>query len=242
MDFVAIDFETANAGRASACALGLVEVKAGRIVSEQAWLINPEQSFDRRNIAIHGITPEMVAGQPTFRELWPFIEPLIHEKNVVAHNASFDMSVLRYGLDQSALPYPSFQYWCTYLLAKKMLAGLGSYRLHILAEYFGIPLRHHDALEDARAAAVILLKLSEQAGHSGLAALAEDLGCRIGSLHSGGYTPFSIPARKPSGKKTKAAGKRPGIKSASVPAESESAQALLQHNETAASSEAPGRE
>ncbi|MFD1775594.1 3'-5' exonuclease [Paenibacillus rhizophilus] len=240
MDFVAIDFETANAGRASACALGLVEVKGGRIVSEQAWLINPEQSFDRRNIAIHGITPEMVAGQPTFRELWPVIEPLILGKNVVAHNASFDMSVLRYGLDQCSLPYPSFQYWCTYLLAKKMLAGFGSYRLNILAEYFGIPLRHHDALEDARTAAVILLKLSERAGHSGLTALAEDLGCRIGTLHTGGYTPFSIPARKPSGKKTKAAGKKSGIKSAAAPAES--AQALLQHNETAASSEAPGRE
>ncbi|WP_232238748.1 3'-5' exonuclease, partial [Paenibacillus forsythiae] len=171
MDFVAIDFETANAGRASACALGLVEVKGGVIVSEQAWLINPEQRFDRRNIAIHGITPEMVAGQPTFRELWPAIEPLVHGKNIVAHNASFDMSVLRYGLDQCSLPYPSFQYWCTYLLAKTMLPGLGSYRLNILADYFSISLRHHDALEDARTAAVILVKLAEQAGHSGLPAL-----------------------------------------------------------------------
>ncbi|WP_232229190.1 3'-5' exonuclease [Paenibacillus zanthoxyli] len=238
MDFVAIDFETANAGRASACALGLVEVKGGIIVSEQAWLINPKQRFDRRNIAIHGITPEMVAGQPTFRELWPVIEPLIYGKNIVAHNASFDMSVLRYGLDQCSLPYPSFQYWCTYLLSKKMLADLGSYRLNILAEYFGISLRHHDALEDARTAALILVKLVERAGHSGLLALAEDLGCRIGTLHTGGYTPFSIPARKPSRSKAQQAS---GNKSAAVSAEA--AEALLPNStETAATRETPGKE
>ncbi|SEN97060.1 DNA polymerase-3 subunit epsilon [Paenibacillus sophorae] len=236
MDFVAIDFETANAGRASACALGLVEVKGGSIVSEQAWLINPEQRFDRRNIAIHGITPEMVAGQPTFRELWPAIELLIHGKNIVAHNASFDMSVLRYGLDQCSLPYPSFQYWCTYLLAKKMQPDLGSYRLNILAEYFGIPLRHHDALEDARTAAVILVKLAERAGHSGLLTLAEDLGCRIGTLHAGGYTPFSIPARKPTRSKAKASGNKSSAVSA------ESAAALLQAAETAAARETLGKE
>ena len=124
MDFIAIDFETANSSRSSACALGLVEVKDGRITTEHSWLIDPQQRFDGMNISIHGITPSMVIGQPTFQDLWPTVEPLLHGQIVVAHNASFDMSVLRYCLDGISLSYPQFQYLCTYLLGKKMLPDL----------------------------------------------------------------------------------------------------------------------
>ncbi|WP_084064846.1 3'-5' exonuclease [Paenibacillus stellifer] len=114
MNFTAIDFETANAGRASACALGLVQVNEGQIIAEHNWLIDPQSPFDGRNIAIHGITPSMVRGQPTFVELWPTLEPLLQGQIVVAHNASFDMSVIRYCLDEAGTSYPSFQYLCTY--------------------------------------------------------------------------------------------------------------------------------
>ncbi|AJS57615.1 3'-5' exonuclease [Paenibacillus sp. IHBB 10380] len=196
MDFVAIDFETANANRSSACALGLVEVQGGIITSEQVWLIDPEQHFDYRNIQIHGITESMVSGMPTFHELWPTIEPLLQGKQIVAHNASFDMSVLRYCLDKSLIDYPTFQYFCTYLLSKKMLQGMPSYKLNVIAEYYDIPLNHHDALDDARASATILLKLLEQEQYSGPMQLSIAHGCKIGSMFTGGYTPFSAPAKK----------------------------------------------
>lgn len=77
MNFTAIDFETANSGRSSACALGLVQVRDGIVTAEHNWLIDPQQPFDGMNIAIHGITPSMVRGQPTFAELWPTVEPLL---------------------------------------------------------------------------------------------------------------------------------------------------------------------
>ncbi|ANY69748.1 hypothetical protein BBD42_27080 [Paenibacillus sp. BIHB 4019] len=196
MDFVAIDFETANSNRSSACAVGIVEVQGGKIVFEQVWLINPQQHFDRMNIEIHGITPAMVADSPTFSELWPVLEPLLNNKQVVAHNASFDMSVLRYCLDDAALPYPAFHYYCTYQLSKKLLPDMPSYRLNVLAGHYQIPLNHHDALDDARAAALILARLLEQEQQLSPTELVLAKGYKIGKMHARGYTPFSTTAAK----------------------------------------------
>lgn len=206
MDFTAIDFETANASRSSACSLGLVQVRAGVITNEHVWLIDPQQRFDGMNIAIHGITPSMVQGKPTFSELWPTLEPLLQGEVVVAHNASFDMSVLRYCLDGSSNSYPDFQYLCTYLLGKKMLQQLSSHRLNVVSQHFGISLKHHDALDDARASASILLKLMESDGHSDPLLLAGSQGYTAGKMYTGGYTPFKASpkkaAKKPAAKKT----------------------------------------
>jgi DNA polymerase-3 subunit epsilon len=195
MDFTAIDFETANSSRSSACALGLVEVKAGQIIAQHAWLIDPQQHFDGMNISIHGITPSMVSGQPTFAELWPTLEPLLQGQIIVAHNASFDMSVLRYCLDGVYLDYPVFQYLCTYVLGKKMLQDLPSHKLNVLSEHFGIRLKHHDALDDARASALILLKLMEQEQQFDPLLLAGSQGYTSGTMYPGGYTPFTAPKK-----------------------------------------------
>lgn len=209
MDFTAIDFETANASRSSACALGLVQVRNGVVTAEYNWLIDPRQRFDGMNIAIHGITPSMVQGKPTFAELWPTIEPLLQGEIVIAHNASFDMSVLRYCLDDSSLNYPDFQYLCTYLLGKKMLQELPSHKLNVVSAHFGIRLKHHDALEDARASALILLKLMEQWQQFDPLLLAGGQGYQAGTMYAGGYTPCKA-APKKAAKKT-AAPKAPKV-------------------------------
>lgn len=200
MNFTAIDFETANSSRSSACSLGLVQVRDGLITAEHVWLIDPRQRFDGMNIAIHGITPSMVQGQPTFGELWPTLEPLLQDEIIVAHNASFDMSVLRYCLDASQISYPAFQYMCSYLLSKKMLQELPSHKLNVVSQHFGISLKHHDALDDARASAGILLKLMEQEQHLDPLQLAGSQGYTAGTMHAGGYTPFKAPPKKPAKK------------------------------------------
>lgn len=200
MDFIAIDFETANSSRSSACALGLVEVKDGNITTEHSWLIDPQQRFDGMNISIHGITPSMVIGKPTFHDLWPTVEPLLQGQIVVAHNASFDMSVLRYCLDGISLTYPNFQYLCTYLLGKKMLPDLPSHKLNVVSEHFDINLKHHDALDDARASAAILLKLMAQEEHHDPLLLSASQGYKSGTMFAGGYTPFSARPNKPAKK------------------------------------------
>ncbi|MEI2396989.1 TerD family protein [Paenibacillus phytohabitans] len=209
MDFTAIDFETANSSRSSACALGLVQVRNGVVTAEYDWLIDPRQRFDGMNIAIHGITPSMVKGKPTFAELWPTIEPLLQGEIVIAHNASFDMSVLRYCLDDSLFSYPDFKYMCTYLLGKKMLQELPSHKLNVVSEHFGIRLKHHDALDDARASALILLKLMEQWQQFDPLLLAGSQGYQAGTMYAGGYTAFKASpkkaAKKPAAPKTAAA-------------------------------------
>ena len=96
MDFVAIDFETANGKRDSACSLALTVVQNNQIVDELYSLIKPESDFFWRNIQIHGIKPEMVADSPKFNELWPHIQQFFGpDQIVVAHNARFDNSVLK---------------------------------------------------------------------------------------------------------------------------------------------------
>ena len=70
----------------------------------ESFLIQPPGNVYRRfNISIHGIDPSMTRDSPTFGELWPILEDRIGGMLVVAHNASFDMSVLRYELDHMDL-------------------------------------------------------------------------------------------------------------------------------------------
>ena len=70
-DFVAIDFETANSDRDSACQIGITTVLNGKIKDVKCWFINPETHFDFFNTLIHGITEDKVKNALTFKELWP---------------------------------------------------------------------------------------------------------------------------------------------------------------------------
>ena len=72
MSWVAIDFETANETRGSACALGVAIVEAGQVIDRASWLIRPPTlDFNPYNVMIHGITAADVAAEPAFDSLWP---------------------------------------------------------------------------------------------------------------------------------------------------------------------------
>jgi DNA polymerase-3 subunit epsilon len=109
MNFTAIDFETATGNRNSACAVGIVTVEGGEIVEQYSTLMKPpDNEYSYRTIAVHGIRPADTADAPTFAELYPEIHRLLHGRTLVAHNESFDRSVLKgtmahYGLDYAAL-------------------------------------------------------------------------------------------------------------------------------------------
>lgn len=154
--FVAIDFETADQGRDSACAVALVRVEGGRIVHEVARLVRPP----RRTFAftyIHGITWRMVANEPAFGEVWQEIAPLLQgAKFIAAHNASFDRSVLRACCMAAGHEVPALPFRCTVQLARRAW-GLRPTRLPDVCAFLGIPLEHHDAASDARACAKIVI-------------------------------------------------------------------------------------
>ncbi len=162
MNFVAIDFETANRYSSSACALGLVVVENGEIKEYKSWLFKPEPFFFEFTF-IHGIDERTVENAPTFDVLWSEIRPYLEDNVVIAHNAEFDTKVLRRVLMHFDLAMPKFLYGCSVKIAKKVWKReFPKYGLKFLSDKFNIPLKHHDALSDTTACAKIMLKAFEK--------------------------------------------------------------------------------
>lgn len=193
MNFTAIDFETANAERGSVCAVGLAMVEDGQVVRRLRQLIRPVPlRFDPFNVSIHGIREEHVTSAPTFSDFWPSLWSAVAGP-LVAHNAAFDMSVLRCALDHSGTRYPDTDYFCTRVIAKLAWPEHPTYALDHIARAIGISFAHHDAEEDARACALIAVTACKQLNASSLYTLREGCGLRIGRLFPGGYCPCGGP-------------------------------------------------
>jgi len=176
-DFVAIDFETANSDQASACSLGLVRCNGTDIIGKDYFLIRPKNNhFSGFNTLIHGITAEDVENEPTFDRLFDRFLDFVGDSPIVAHNAAFDMSVLRHMLDLYNIKYPNVVYTCTLQIARRVWRELYSFRLQDVSDYLGIKFNHHDALEDARACALIALYAMKIQTKDNVLELARGLG------------------------------------------------------------------
>ena len=161
--FVALDFETADHLRDSACALGLVRVENHRIVQRAYYLMRPPR---RRFFFtyLHGITWEDVAGQPTFAELWPSLTPILAGVDfLAAHNASFDRSVLERCCETAGLTPPALPFQCTVRLARQTW-DIYPTKLNDVCDHLGITLKHHFAASDAEACALIVIAAHRVAG------------------------------------------------------------------------------
>lgn len=197
MNIVAIDFETANSTRSSACSIGIVEYQNGEMVDEYYSLIKPKKNiFNSYNTFIHGITEDDVKDSPEFDELWMDIHRKLENNLVIAHNASFDMSVLRSVLDEYNIQYPTFSYNCSVNIAKKTWPGLPSYKLDVISNYLGIRLTHHHALEDAHAAAKVYLNAYKYVYATSNEDFLKKLSIEEGQIYQGGYRPARINQRK----------------------------------------------
>ncbi|MDU4962231.1 MAG: 3'-5' exonuclease [Sporomusaceae bacterium] len=155
--FTAIDFETANQARNSACQLGIVVVENGGIVDSRSWLIKPPTPLFTFTY-IHGISYEQVKDQPTFAELWPAIRPYLGGRLLAAHNAGFDIGVLQAVLGHYRLSAPPFRVLDSLTVARRTWPHLPNHRLNTVAGHLNFPFVHHDAAADARACAEILLR------------------------------------------------------------------------------------
>ena len=167
LDFSAIDFETANGSPASACAVGLVKVRDGKIVDTFETLIQPPDSigyWHPGNIGIHGIQPQDVIGAPTLLEALAAMIEFIDGDILVAHNAPFDMGVLRGSAAAVDFALPELQYACSLAISRKTY-NLDSYRLPSVAFTVGFEdFEHHDALGDTLACAHIILHAAKRHG------------------------------------------------------------------------------
>ncbi|PZV06431.1 MAG: exonuclease [Leptolyngbya sp.] len=158
--FVALDFETADRGRDSACSLGLIRVEDDLIVQRVHYLIRPPRATFRFT-HIHGIRWQDVANEPTFGELWASIQPVLRGAAfLAAHNASFDKGVLQACCDLYGIPRPSHPFVCTVQLARKT-CNLRPTKLPDVCEYLGLQLEHHQALSDAEACARIVIAANQ---------------------------------------------------------------------------------
>jgi len=199
LTFAAIDFETATAKRSSACALGLVIVDSGRIVDEQSWLIRPPgNEYDEFNTRLHGIRADDTKDAPSFDDVWTQASALVGDRMLVAHNAPFDMSVIRHSAIFHDYTPPESSFLCTARLARSRCPDLRSWRLPNVCDALGITgLNHHDALSDARAAAQVLLTMCEIDSRD-VFGVCETLGYRMGRLSIHRYAPFSNASRRSS--------------------------------------------
>lgn len=174
LNFVAVDFETANASRASACAVGLTKVESGQVVETVSWLIKPHASisdFHPINVSIHGITAKMVEDKGiSWEKSIERMKDFIGDFPVVAHNSGFDRSVWNHAnlIAGSAELAPDF--FCTLSLARRFtssgaLKGLVTHRLNDLADHFNLEqVHHHEAGEDSLIAAQVAIKLVDISG------------------------------------------------------------------------------
>jgi len=175
LNFVAIDFETANGNSASPCAVGLVRVADGKITDTMATLIQPPYPYDYfepMNIKVHGIHPGDVTEAPTWAQALESMLAFIGNDDLIAHNAVFDMGVLRKAADAIDELVPTLRYACSLMMARKTY-NLESYRLNAVAYAIGHEeFNHHDALADSDACARIVIHMARRHGVDSLDELA----------------------------------------------------------------------
>lgn len=178
MNFVAMDFETANGQRDSACSIALVVVRNDQIVDQFYTLIKPETYFSSRNSQIHGIYEEDVAQAPKFDQVWPHIAPFFTpQKLVVAHNATFDIGVLRSTLQHYDIPEPHYLALDILTTSRRLYPQFENHKLNTLCANLEIPLEnHHNALADSIACAKILIKEAQEFGTDPLKQVTKIIG------------------------------------------------------------------
>ncbi len=180
-EFIAIDFETANPKRVSACAIGYARVVDGAITESQEFLIKPVGGHAPFQSRIHGITDEHTSNMPSFDVLFPLLAECLGLP-LVAYSR-FDQQVLNALSGHFGLGL-NFEYTDACSIARERLPQLKNHKLKSLVKHFGLPaFKHHNAREDAVACASVFLKLQElaptqaskQQGFSGFKALIADI-------------------------------------------------------------------
>jgi DNA polymerase-3 subunit epsilon len=162
-DFVVVDVETACARVSSICQIGIVGFREGREVFAYETLVDPCDEFSTFNIRIHGISPEHVAGKPNFGQIHAVIAGHLTGRVTVAHSV-FDKGALAAACRIGGLDPIETTWLDSVRVAKRAWPQLASHRLNVLSRHLGLRHRHHDALSDARAAGMVIVRAMEETG------------------------------------------------------------------------------
>ncbi len=162
--FVALDVETANNNRGSICQLGLAMVDHSGVIKTASFMIDPEVHFAAFNVQLHGIGPETVAGEPRFIDV---IEPLrdFLTRHPLVQHSQFDQKAISGACQRYNLPDLKARWLNSVQVARKawpQFRGNGGHGLANLQKVLRLDFRHHDAAEDARAAAQVILLAEDE--------------------------------------------------------------------------------
>ncbi|MEQ1935458.1 MAG: exonuclease domain-containing protein [Fimbriimonadaceae bacterium] len=163
--FFSLDVETAHPSLASICQIGIVGFVNAEEYCSRNFLIDPDDWFDPINVSIHGIDEQAVIGAPRFPEVYTEICNLIRNEYVVSHT-HFDRGAMKQTADRFGLPSLECEWLDTAKVARRAWPqfSYSGYGLKNLASHCGITFSHHDAVEDARAAGLVLLRAIEHSG------------------------------------------------------------------------------
>lgn len=191
-EFIAIDFETGMYSPNSAVSIGLVKYRGGEAIDAFYSLICPPQLYVRPDFTeIHGLTVDDVRDAPDFRQIWEDeICEFIGDLPLAAHNAAFDMKVLRATLAHYNVPLPNLEYFCSLSFARRVWPKLPSHALTALGREFNIKYDAHNAMADAETCGKIIMlciaEVSEKKGREKPLAIMDALleaGVKMKSLN-----------------------------------------------------------
>ena len=187
-EYIAIDFETANSNLTSACAIGIVGAKNGKIILDEYYLINPNEPFSDYNILIHHITPDMVKEERTFPEVWDLIKDIINGETIVCHNAMFDIAVLKACLEKYNIEIPNIRIGCTLKVSRIAFKDiLPNCKLNTISGYLEVNHNHHNADSDAQVCFYLLERVKRMYQAIDIEELFEIINLRFGILTSKFY-------------------------------------------------------
>lgn len=168
----------------------MVEVIGGSVGRSAGWLIRPPIfEFSPFNVALHGITPAMCRDAPDWVESLSKIEEFRAGRPVLAHNAGFDIGVIRDACEVSGVPWPEFGYACSLVVGRRVWPGLSSYSLPFLAEHLGVyGGSHHDPSADAAMAARIGCLALAATQASTLPEMVASVQVLMGSINTGKWS------------------------------------------------------
>ncbi|MEN5085672.1 exonuclease domain-containing protein [Sphingobacterium faecium] len=205
MEFIAIDFETADYTKYSPCEIGLTYVKDFKIVKQESYLIKPPcyPNFDSFNVQLHGISPELVMDSPTFDVLYnDVLKEKLSGKLLVSHNTSFDILVLRETLDEYGIDWPELKYLCTLVLSRRFLTTTPSFSLPSVYNHLGLGEleNHHRATADSQAAAEIAIEFFKRYDVQNIDEIPVKLKYNIGELSPDSFKGFTFKRKRQSAK------------------------------------------
>lgn len=162
MNFIAIDVETANADYSSICQIGIAIFNNGEVIEKLKIFVNPEDYFDPFNVSIHGINPEDVENAPTFNEFYNELKFFLEDK-IVIHHMPFDRIAINRACDCYGLEHIKPKWLDSAKIVRRTWTDFAhsGYGLSNIAKHLHISFEHHDALEDAITAGIVVVKASE---------------------------------------------------------------------------------